>query len=100
LDKIGVKDLKLTNETIAEVNLRDPYPEFARTQQVEKLFGLKRGTVYNLFTDGKIKGVLIRVRGQKSGVRLWDTNSIREFIRSSAIPSDCMHTIISRDIIK
>jgi hypothetical protein len=27
-------------------------------------------------------GVLIRVRGKKSGVRLWDLASVRDYIRS------------------
>lgn len=56
--------------------------EFGRCQDLQRLFGLKRGSAYNLLNDGKIKGVLLRVRGQKSGVRLWDMASIRAYIRS------------------
>ena len=57
-------------------------PEFGRTADVQHMFGIKRGTLYNLLQDGKIKGVLLRVRGQKSGVRLFDLDSIRRFIYS------------------
>ncbi len=59
-------------------------PEFGRCRDVERLFGIKRGTAYNLLLDGKIKGVLLRVRGQKSGVRLFDLASIRDYIRTQA----------------
>ena len=57
--------------------------EFGRAGDVQKIFGLKRGTIYNLLADGKIKGVLLRVRGNKSGVRLFDLESVRGFIRQS-----------------
>jgi hypothetical protein len=45
------------------------------------MMGLARGTVYNLAAAGKIRGVLVRVKGQKSGIRLWDVESVRAFIR-------------------
>jgi len=47
------------------------------------LFGIKRGTAYNLLADGKIRGVLLRVRGAKSGVRLFDVESVRAFIQQA-----------------
>jgi hypothetical protein len=56
-------------------------PEFGRTPDVTRAFGLRRGTIYNLAADGKIRGVLLRSRGQKSGCRLWDMESIRQYIR-------------------
>jgi predicted DNA-binding transcriptional regulator AlpA len=57
-------------------------PEFGRTPEVTRLFGLKRGTLYNLLRDGKIRGCVLRSRGMKSGCRLWDLASVREFIFS------------------
>jgi hypothetical protein len=57
-------------------------PEHGRVADVQRLFGLKRGSCYNLLRDGKIKGVLLRVRGKKSGIRIFDLQSIRDFIRS------------------
>jgi hypothetical protein len=69
--------------TIAPVqagNLIEATPEFGRINDLQRLFGLKRGSVYNLLADGKIRGCLLRVRGSKSGVRLIDLESVREFI--------------------
>jgi hypothetical protein len=63
-------------------------PEFGRTRDVEANYGLKRGTLYNLLEDGKIRGYLLRVRGQKSGVRVWDLASISQFIRSQQTQSE------------
>ena len=57
-------------------------PEFLRTEGVEALFGIKRGTLYNLEADGRVRGVLLRVRGSKSGVRLWSVDSIRKLLRA------------------
>jgi hypothetical protein len=56
-------------------------PEFGRISDCTRLFGLLRGTLYNLLRDGKIQGVLLRVKGQKSGVRLIDLQSCRDYIR-------------------
>jgi hypothetical protein len=58
-------------------------PEFGRTRDVERTRGIKRGTLYNLHAQNKIRGYLLRVKGQKSGVRLWDLESIDRFIRSN-----------------
>jgi hypothetical protein len=57
-------------------------PEFGRMRDVETLYGLKRGTTYNLLNDGKIRGCVLRVRGQRTGVRLIDLASVREYIVS------------------
>jgi hypothetical protein len=57
-------------------------PEFGRVADLSQHFGIKRGTAYNLLADGKIRGCLLRVRGAKSGVRLFDMGSVRDFINS------------------
>jgi hypothetical protein len=57
-------------------------PEFGRWQDVQRSFGIKRGSAYNLLSEGKIRGCLLRVTGQKSGVRLFDMASVRDFIHS------------------
>jgi hypothetical protein len=62
--------------------INDLPAEFVRTNDLRKCFGIARGSAYNLAAAGKIRGVLIRVRGKKSGVRLWDASSVRAFIRS------------------
>ena len=55
-------------------------PEFGRTKDVEKYFGIKRGTLYNLLGRGCIQGVVLRQRGCLKGVRLWNMASVREYI--------------------
>lgn len=60
------------------------YPmEWGRTIDVQRIFGIKRGTLYNLFADGEIDGKELRVRGKIKGVRIWNMDSIRKFIDSS-----------------
>ena len=56
-------------------------PEFGRVADLTRNFGIRRGTAYNLLADGKIKGVLLRSRGTKSGIRLFDMASVRAYIR-------------------
>jgi hypothetical protein len=55
-------------------------PEFLRTNDVRRIFGIPRGSLYGLAKLGKIKGCLLRVRGAKSGLRLWSADSIRAYI--------------------
>jgi hypothetical protein len=73
---------KVTTDPIGSANYAGVIPEFGRWQDVQRCFGIRRGTAYNLLHDGKIRGCLLRVRGQKSGVRLFDMLSVRDYIRS------------------
>lgn len=52
-----------TTKPIALGNCTDVMPEFGRFQDVQRLFGLKRGTIYNLIEEGLIKSVSLRRRG-------------------------------------
>ena len=82
----GDNEEKMRNRTIQPIAAGDyahDEREFGRQADVTRIYGLKRGTTYNLWRAGKIRGVLLRVKGQKSGVRLWDMASIRAFIHSS-----------------
>jgi hypothetical protein len=74
----------LTIEEIKPANIGEIRPEFGTTIDVRKYYGIKKGTLYNLFTDKKIEGKVLRVRGEVKGVRLWDMDSIRRFIESSS----------------
>lgn len=83
-DKTMSGDNRLkTTSTVKSGDFNNITPEFGRAGDVQKIFSLKRGTLYNLLADGKIRGVLLRVRGNKSGVRLFDMESVRDFIRQS-----------------
>lgn len=71
-----------TIEPVQPGNFTGIMPEFGRVADITRIFGIRRGTAYNLLRDGKIKRVLLRVRGKKSGCRLFDMGSVRNFIRS------------------
>lgn len=82
---------KMTIAPVEAGNTENLQPEFIRDRDASKLFGLKRGTLRNLHRKGKIRGVLLRVCGQKSGVRLWAVDSIRKLIEremASQVGSD------------
>ena len=76
------KRIETTTAPVREGDFTGATPEFGRVADVTRQFGIKRGTAYNLLGDGKIKGVLLRVRGKKSGVRLFDLDSVRGYIHS------------------
>jgi len=69
-----------TTKPIALGNCTDVMPEFGRFQDVQRLFGLKRPTVYNLIAEGLIKSVSLRRRGQMKGVRLIYLQSVSEYL--------------------
>lgn len=58
-------------------------PEFLDTSGVREYFGIKKGTLYNLAKNGKIRGSLIRATGKFSGIRLWSVASIRSYINQN-----------------
>jgi hypothetical protein len=70
-----------TTEPVQPGNFTDVMPEFGRTADLQKHFGIRRGTAYNLLAAGKIRGVLLRVKGKKSGCRLFDMGSVRDLLR-------------------
>ncbi|MBB5033120.1 helix-turn-helix domain-containing protein [Prosthecobacter vanneervenii] len=57
-------------------------PEFGDHRTCRALFNLPRSTLYNLVSEGKIRSVSLRKRGNKRGRRLFDCSSIREYLRS------------------
>jgi len=69
-----------TTKPVALGNCTDVMPEFGRFQDVQRLFGLKRGTIYNLIEEGHIKSVSLRRRGQVKGVRLIYLQSVSDYL--------------------
>jgi hypothetical protein len=56
-------------------------PEFVDCRGLEAGWGIKRSLAYQLLNDGKIKGVSLRRRGRSRGKRLFDVDSVRQFLR-------------------
>lgn len=72
-----------TTETITVANANNnpnPLPEFGRWRDVERLFGIKRGTLYNLINEGKIKSVMLRRKGNVHGCRLIHLASVSQYL--------------------
>ena len=56
--------------------------EFIRIHDCKSLFGVKRGLAYRWLKEGLIKGVCIRKKGAKTGIRLIHVASLRAFLLS------------------
>ena len=59
-------------------------PEFCDSKQVKALFGLSRSHAYLLAQEGAIRSVSLRRRGATRGRRLFDCQSIRDFLNKNA----------------
>jgi hypothetical protein len=81
-DFLSVSPSCVTAAPVTPGDFSDTAKEFGRTKDVERIFSVKRGTLYNAEKLGLVRGVLLRLRGQKSGVKLWDMRSIENWIRS------------------
>jgi hypothetical protein len=57
-------------------------PEFGRWRDVERLFGITRGTLYNLIGMGKVKSVVLRRKGNVHGCRLIYLASVSQYLNS------------------
>lgn len=71
-----------TLQPVTESSNSNLIPEFGRWQDVQRLFGIKRGTLYNLWAEGKIKSASVRRRGNKCGCRLFYLPGISEYLKS------------------
>ena len=77
--------MKAPEYTVAPVQISCPstnLSEFGRWQDVQRLFGIKRGTLYNLVAEGKVKSVSMRRKGNAYGCRLFHLESIRVYLHS------------------
>jgi len=58
--------------------------EFGRFDDLQRRFGIRRSSAYELIAAGKIKSVAVRKKGARFGIRLIDFSSVREFLRSNS----------------
>jgi len=59
----------------------DTQIEFGRFDDLQRRFGIRRSKAYELIQRGQIKSVSVKKKGARSGVRLIDFASVREFLR-------------------
>lgn len=59
-------------------------PEWIRPKDVPRIFGIGRSRIYELISEGKIKSVSLRQRGQKHGTRLISYDSLAGYLESLA----------------
>lgn len=59
----------------------DVGPEFVDCKGLERLFGIRRSLAYELVNRNSIRSVSIRRRGAVRGKRLFDVDSVRQFLR-------------------
>jgi hypothetical protein len=57
--------------------------EFGRVRDVEKIFALKRGKLYQLIGTGQIKSAVILQKGAKRGLRLIHLDSVRQLLAAN-----------------
>jgi len=69
-----------TIEPVAASNTTQTMSEFGRVNDVQRLFGVKRGILYRWIGAGKVKSVCIRETGNVQGVRLIHLASVRDYI--------------------
>jgi hypothetical protein len=64
--------------------LPGPYsPEFADAKGIKQIFGLTRSFLYGLIDRGKIRSVSLRQKGSARGKRLFDVESVRQYLRAN-----------------
>ena len=76
-----------TSAPVKPADAGDVQPEFVRVTDTRRLFGFGRTTTYNLAEAGLIRTILLRRPGQKSGMRLVDCASVREYLRGQTTTS-------------
>jgi hypothetical protein len=67
---------------IQECLSHDEPEQWGRYQAVFQRYGIKRGTLYNLTAEGRVKSVVLRRKGNRHGCRLWLFSSISAYLHS------------------
>ena len=71
-------------------------PEWLRPKDIPKFFGIGRSKVYELITDGKVKSISLRKRGQKHGTRLVSYDSLANYLESIASGGEALEQKVSQ----
>jgi hypothetical protein len=57
--------------------------EYGRFDDLRRRFGIRRSKAYQMIQEGQIKSACVKKKGARSGVRLIDFESVRQFLRAS-----------------
>ena len=76
------KTPQTTTASVASERCAGIAPEFVRVADAVQLFGVGKSTLADWISRGFIKSHLVRRQGNKSGMRLISTASLRAFIES------------------
>jgi hypothetical protein len=76
------KQLRAASGANIDDEIVGPVAEFGDVKIVRQVFGLRERLTYDLLHAGLIRSAMIGVGGSARGKRLFDLNSIRDFIRS------------------
>lgn len=79
---VAAAAMGMTTSPVKPHNSSSVMPEFGRAHDVQRIFGIKRGTLYNLLAEGRIKSVILRRRGNVHGCRLFHLASISSFLHA------------------
>ena len=69
-----------TTRPVVAGNCTDVAPEFGRWQDVQRIYGIKRGTLYNLMAEGRVRSIILRRKGNIHGCRLFHLRSISDYL--------------------
>ena len=72
------------NTIAGEIEKTFPQAEWGRFDDIERVFGLRRSTTYNLLRQGVIRSAAVRRKGARNGVRLIDLQSVRDFLKAQS----------------
>jgi hypothetical protein len=57
-------------------------PQYSRIAEIQRLFGLAKGRIYNLLRTSRTRGCSMQVRGKRSRLRLIDVCSVKALIET------------------
>lgn len=75
-----MSNMLLSAPLIADSKLN---PEFAGHKKIRELFDLSRTHLYRLSCEGHVRSVCLRERGKIRGRRLYDVQSVRNYLAAN-----------------
>jgi hypothetical protein len=74
---------KTTENSAQAESTNGQSPAYGRIGDIQRIFGLTKSTIYNLLRSGRIRGCSLKVKGNRSRIRLIDVSSVSAFIEAA-----------------